>query len=67
MEEDPGKTYPASDKMLDKALQELEDGIMRPAPLAAMSPFEPGTWPDKGRRRCLKIRYGFIRVLLVLC
>ena len=37
---------------LGEDFQSMEDGVaigeIRPAPMAAMSPFEPGPWPDKG-------------------
>ena len=37
---------------LGEDFQSFEDGVaigeIRPVPLAPMSPFEPGPWPDKG-------------------
>ena len=37
---------------LGEDFQSMEDGVaigeIRPVPMAAMSPFEPGPWPDKG-------------------
>ena len=37
---------------LGEDFQAMEDGVaigeIRPAPMSAMSPFEPGPWPDKG-------------------
>ena len=37
----------------------------RDVPLAPMSPFDDGPWPNEGEKKCLKIDYGFIRVLRV--